>query len=183
MNKYKYIIPVFSTNNVDGCGFFIDNFFITAGHIISMAENPFILLSGKKVYLEKPLYFEVNKDYTGHDLAIFSIPSVKSDLRLFQEEIKPGTTLVSISFKEGMCGTVLCECNATVYDFNIGNYFGAITDMNLKEGSSGSPVLIGNEVAGILIYGNNNGFNFPCDKNFPVNFCCFLSSKSIQEVI
>ena len=55
--------------------------------------------------------------------------------------------------------------------------------MNLKEGSSGSPVLIGNEVAGILIYGNNSGFNYPCDKNFPINFCFFLSSKSIQEVI
>lgn len=119
MNIYKYILPIFSTNNVDGCGFFIDNLFITTGHIISMAENRFMLLSGKKVYLEEPLYFEVNEDYTGHDLAIFSIPSVKSDLRLFQGEIKHGTTLTSVSFKEEMCGTVLCECNATVYDFNI----------------------------------------------------------------
>lgn len=184
MNKYKYILPIGSTNYVDGCGCLIGNLFITAGHIISMAEKPFILLQGEKIYLENPLYFEVNnKDYTRYDLAIFPFPSVNSELSLFEGEIKQGMRLSSVSFKEEMCGTVLFECNVIVDKFSLGNYFGAITDKNLKEGSSGSPVLVGNEVAGILIYGNNDGFDNPCDKNFPVNFCCFLSSKSIKKVI
>lgn len=61
MSLLQYILPIQNTNYVDGCGFLIDGYFITSGHVIRDSENPFIILSKGKRYLTQPSFYEVNE--------------------------------------------------------------------------------------------------------------------------
>ena len=58
MSLLQYILPIQNTNYVDGCGFLIDGYFITSGHVIRDSENPFIILSKGKRYLTQPSFYE-----------------------------------------------------------------------------------------------------------------------------
>ena len=112
MSLLQYILPIQNTNYVDGCGFLIDGYFITPGHVIRDSENPFIFLSKRKRYLTQPSFYEVNEqDASKYDLAVFSMPEVKSELKLYNGVIESGMKLKSISFKfrgayvhEKVCG-------------------------------------------------------------------------------
>ena len=168
MSLLQYILPIQNTNYVDGCGFLIDGYFITPGHVIRDSENPFIFLS---------------QDASKYDLAVFSMPEVKSELKLYNGVIESGMKLKSISFKTSTSGFDLIECDAFVECYKQENYFGALTNTHLKAGCSGGPAIIGNEVVGILTKGNNNGNNEPCNNMLPINFCLFLSSKAIRRII
>lgn len=184
MNIIDFILPVLNTNYVEGCGFLIKDYFITSGHIIKNAENPSIKFLGKKINLYNPLFYDYNeKDSNEYDLAVFSIPGAISELELYDGKIENGMRLQSISFRK--LGEETVKCGVTVANdiFNEGNYFGALTSKNLKEGSSGSPVIIGNKVVGIMTRGNNNGMDEPCEPALPINFCIFLSSLAIKKVI
>ena len=56
-------------------------------------------------------------------------------------------------------------------------------DVQLKSGSSGSPVFLNGEVVGILCAGNCNDDNTPCNTEWPLSLCVFLSSKVILELL
>ena len=64
-----------------------------------------------------------------------------------------------------------------------GNYYAAETDEQLKSGSSGGPVFLNGEVVGILCAGNCNDDNTPCNTEWPLNLCVFLSSKVILKLL
>ena len=132
----------------------------------------------------QPSFYEVNEqDASKYDLAVFSMPEVKSELKLYNGVIESGMKLKSISFKTSTSGFDLIECDAFVECYKQENYFGALTNTHLKAGCSGGPAIIGNEVVGILTKGNNNGNNEPCNNMLPINFCLFLSSKAIRRII
>ena len=92
-----------------------------------------------------------------------------------------GDVLKSCSWR--MLGEEYVECNAEVNGLKDGNYYAANTDEQLKPGSSGSPVFLNGEVAGILCAGNYKNGNIPCNSELPLNLCVFLSSKVILELL
>lgn len=176
------VFPIQSANYEECCGFFIDHYFITSGHAITDSDNPSILVNGITIPLTNPIFFEDNRlESEGYDLAIFDIPSYNSNLELDTEDVLPGMKLKSISFKS--LGTKLIKCDVNVCDYYEGNYFAGLTSVNLKSGSSGSPVLLDNKVVGVMTKGNNNGLDEPCNPNLPINFCLFLSAKAISKVL
>ena len=175
-------IPIQSSNYNGGCGFFIGHHFITAGHVIKNSENPAISINQKRVNLTNPVFLEDNEsDPNGYDLAIFDFEDFHGDLELGTDEIIPGKILRSHSFRR--LGEEFVECDVEVNDYKEGNYFGGLSSTNLKGGCSGSPVLIGNKVVGMIVKGNNNDLDIPVSPNYPLNFCVFLSSKAISKVL
>lgn len=176
MNIYECIFPIQNENYVEGCGFFIGEYFITSGHVIEKSENPFITIEGKKMQLSDPLYFKANlNDSTSYDLAIFYISTHKNNsLELFEGEIEEGMEFTSYSYKRSESGYDLIKCEAIVGSLKEGNYFSALTSMNLKSGCSGSPILIGNKVIGIMTKGNNDDNDKPINSLLPINLCMFL---------
>lgn len=182
MSKVNYIYPVMNTNYIEGCGFLVDNFFITSGHVIKDSENPFIYIMGKRIRLLHPKFYECDSENVDRfDVAVYELPELETGLELYDGEIKTGQKLESISFKN--LGETLVQCDVTVGDIFEGNYFSGLTSKNLKAGCSGSPVLLGNKVIGIMTQGNNDNFNNPIDKALPLNFCMFLSTKSIKRFL
>lgn len=182
MRKENYILPVMNTNYVEGCGFIAENLFITSGHVIKDSENPFINIRGKRIRLSHTKFYECDiENVDKFDVAVYELPDVETGFELYDGEIKTGQILDSISFKN--LGETLVQCDVTVGNMFEGNYFSGLTSKNLKAGCSGSPVLLGNKVVGILTQGNNDNFNNPIDKTFPLNFCMFLSTKSIKRFL
>lgn len=177
MNIDGCIFPIQNENYVEGCGFLIGEYFITSGHVIEKSEAPFIIIEGKKIQLSEPLFFEANlNDSTSYDLAIFSISTLRNNsLELFEGDIVEGMELTSYSYKRNESGYDLIKCEAIVGSHEEGNYFSALTSMDLRSGSSGSPVLIGNKVVGIMTKGNNDDYDNPINSHLPINLCMFLS--------
>lgn len=89
-------------------------------------------------------------------LPLFHMPMICSNLNLYKGSIDAGTQLKCISFRQETNGYALCKCNAIAGEIKEGNYFSILTEINLKEGCSGSPVLLGNNVVGVLTKDNNN---------------------------
>lgn len=58
MSLLQYILPIQNTNYVDGCGFLIDGYFITPGHVIRDSENPFIFFQKGNVILRSPRFMK-----------------------------------------------------------------------------------------------------------------------------
>lgn len=185
MNIYECIFPIQNENYVEGCGFLIGEYFITSGHVIEKSENPFITIEGKKMQLSAPLFFKANlNNSTSYDLAIFSIPAHKNNsLELFEGEIEEGMEFTSYSYKRSESGYDLIKCEAIAGSYKEGNYFSALTSMNLKSGSSGSPVLIRNKVVGIMTKGNNDDYDKPINSNIPINLCMFLQFGHIIKLL
>lgn len=172
-------------NHVEGCGFLVGEYFITSGHFIEKSVKPFVVIEGTQIRLSEPLFHEANEnDPTRYDLAIYSIPTHKNNgLELYEREIEEGVKLTSYSYKRSQRGYDLVECEAKVGNAKEGNYFSALTSINLKSGCSGSPVLIGNKVVGIMTKGNNDDYDIPINSLLPINFCMLLSFGSIIKLL
>ena len=176
------IYPIISENYEEGCGFLMGHYFITSAHVIVTNKNPYIRIHGKKVSLKNPVFYEYSRlDPKGYDLAVFHISEYYGELELYEGIISPGLILSSRSFRK--LGEEYIECEVTVNDFKEGNYIGGLSSINLKAGCSGSPVMIGNKVVGVITAGNNDNHDRPLDPKLPVNFCVFLSSTSIKRVL
>lgn len=182
MENFKQLVfPVYSTNYEEGCGFFVGSHFFTSGHVVSNAKDPFIIINGCKVNLVNPILYKYDsKDSSGFDLAIYKVADYVGPLELYYGTIDSDMNLISVSYRK--LGEEYIECRVDVKDFE-GNYFIGLTDKILKSGSSGSPVLLGNKVVGVMTAGNNNGDNTPCNPNLPINLCMFLSSNAIFNIL
>lgn len=125
MDYSKYIFPIYSTNESPLCpgkkfvssfkgnGFFVDNYFITAGHVINQCNDPCILYDGKMVFLNrqtklllKDMPYDKEGRPIGHDnpdnadIAIFSMNDVivNSPLKFSETFPQLGETLDNIYY-------------------------------------------------------------------------------------
>lgn len=178
----QYVLSIISDNYNEGCGVMIGDMFITAGHVICKCVKPRIQWNGKIIPLMNPIVLHNDGNYSdGYDIAIYSIPNANSPLVLSDTVPEKGEVLKSCSWR--LLGEEYVECNAVVNGLKEGNYYAADTDEQLKSGSSGSPVFLNGEVVGILCAGNCNDGNAPCNTEWSLNLCVFLSSKVILGLL
>lgn len=70
---YENVCPVQSINHIEGCGFMMENYFITSGHVIKEAKSPHIFIGGIKFELKSPVFIDTKEDDPlGYDLAVIS---------------------------------------------------------------------------------------------------------------
>lgn len=153
----KYIVP-FVDNEVKGCGFFIRDYFITAGHMFEKAESLTIFFNGQYHTFNKcdAIYLKsIKEDTTSEltqDIAIFKFEGVDSPLKLCGHMPYVNTVLTNYSFiptvgQLNPFDMLITECQVLHTLFN---FFECKTDTILKEGSSGSPLIADDVVYGIL---------------------------------
>lgn len=187
-----YIFRFFSNSCPSECGFVIEGFFITAYHVIDDEEwNSYIVVNNKKIILAEDLLvykdcesMENRNFVSKHDLAIFLLPEMQnlsSPLSLGEDMPNFGSSFISksfitkhnpYSFFGGYTQEELLVCEATINEERTKSQFAANTSAILKEGSSGSPLLDGNEVIGMLL-----------GEEEKEPYVCFLSSKIIKDAI
>lgn len=179
----KYIVPIFNLDNTDGIGFFVGNYFVTAGHVV-LTGSPFIFLKGKQYWLEKEkalLLKTLESESTfenGLDIAVFYIEAIDSPLEFSNIPVSVGTELTSrCSFRhysEEFGEAWSIERIPGRVSHEMGNFFKCDLSRTLHEGSSGSPILLDDKVIGILCG------NFPED---PENRILYMKASAITHLL
>ena len=157
-NFKKFIVP---TSDSDGCprgtGFIIPNYFITAGHMFDETEcisiifdnNKYVFNRADAFYIRTPT---IGSDEEAQDIAIFKFNSIDSPLKICGLMPNVNSLLLCYSVRpitgeRDPYHLVTCECQVTKPFFN---FFECDTNIILREGFSGSPLIHDNTVYGIL---------------------------------
>lgn len=193
MDYRKYILPVI-INGCDGTCVLIGNMLVTAGHIVASYENASVYISGKEYKQDMRNVRFIDANLTNrsdrYDLAVFILDDVESPLVFADELPTENVELVSYSYNHivskvpgtgvGVFGSLSKESRElerltgkvrSFYD----NYFECELDGELCEGRSGSPLLDGYKVVGILS-GDKDGKSSS-------RTVLYLSSKAIVEIL
>ncbi len=193
--KDHYVIPIYgNAESIIGQGFFTDHYFITAGHVLTIDDNPYInypQYSDGPVYLKELMLIYKGTPYikdgkvnlnesSPADIAIFSFNGY-STWRLSDYVPDEGAELLNlcvfdnprrpllIDTAEVTLGIVLSEEKGIVMKERVGKYYAC--RINRRSTSSGSPFLIGNNIVGMMTNGNDEGI------------CVCLSAKAIIEIL
>ena len=190
MDIKQYIFPIYSGGTIIGQCFIADGYLITAAHVIKDFPACSTRINGKrfefpKVYSvteepfvvgEEPFLIgggDYNHDSTSLDIVMFRRDDVHSPLHLSTHVLQKGEKFDNYCLHGVMDFSLLnppCELRmvpAIVRGEEEGNYF--YCDCKQFGGSSGSPLLKGNEVVGIMHGGDDNGL------------CAFLKAQIITE--
>lgn len=194
MDIGKYVIPVFGEAQC-GCGFFVGNIFITAGHVALKCNLPLtIWFNGNKLRLgyDNLIKIAFSKELSSSgecgDFAVFRFEDVNSPLVLSNALPAVGQKLCCITYdtihsdtniggipaifsQEERISNVVTS--AIVRAETKGNFFACDTESILHEGNSGSPLIdADNKVVGIL----HAGTKIP-------DCCVFQSAFSIASLM
>lgn len=77
----NWILPIFdgAADSIGGQSFVVGNHLITAAHVISILESPYILLHGKKFGLLREVATCIKHDPSNNiDCAIYTLPGYKA---------------------------------------------------------------------------------------------------------
>lgn len=167
MEDYSdFIIPIYAAKNEQsfcGTGFVLNNMLITAGHVPHPGDFIFIKVGDE--FILKTIYDLIRiarpgavADDNDPDIAIYHIPGVESPLELATELPSEKDVLTNICWLRTPLGLkqITSECRFfgdSSTDLKDKIFFKFYPNKGLTHGSSGSPLLIGNKVYGMLVIG------------------------------
>jgi V8-like Glu-specific endopeptidase len=171
------LFPIIEGDECVGQGFVADSFFITAAHVVNDYPDSFIEIGDQRIILSKetPIYIgkgDIEKDPKTKDVAIYIFPNTHSFLHLSSRKIANTDYLRSFCIAFNYDRTTneyhkdLHILEATLLEQEEGNYL--YCKCNRYQGSSGSPLVVGNEVVGIMHSGDEKGL------------CAFLKPESFM---
>lgn len=184
MSLKQYIFPIYSGGTIIGQCFLADGYLITAAHVVKDFPKCYARIKGKTFGFsgfypnEHPIYMgegNVHQDSKMIDVAIYPYDGINSPLKLTSYIPQEKDEFDSCSTYEAMNFSLInppCELRmvpAIVRGEEEGNYF--YCDCNQYGGSSGSPLIQGNQVIGIMHGGDGNGL------------CAFLRSDVVSMLI
>lgn len=195
-NNQKYIVPIYQkmerqgkepgalTISLVGNGFFIEDYFVTAAHVIDEAGNAYINVGNeeKKLSRENAIIWRsmLEKAYEydnldAGDIAVYRFDGVKSPLKLSESMPNQGDILVSCYYYNETWHQTKGSVGDND-DWFRGNFFGWKTDSDnlhpTEGGSSGSPLLKNNIVYGVLHAGNEED----------PSICVFTSASFVKKL-
>lgn len=178
MELSQYIFPIYSGGTIVGQGFVADGYFVTAAHVVKDFPECFVVLNGKRFDLAKEGTAFIGDGDIDHDplmidAAAYPFDSIDSPLHLSDFVPQKGDVL------ENYCVHEVMDVSSLNPHFNLtmepavstgddeDNYF--FCHCKRYGGSSGSPLLKGNEVVGVMHGGDDN------------ELCTFLKSTIIKN--
>ncbi len=193
MELGKYIYPI-KSSDTDGNGVLIGKHFVTVGHVIETAVICYVTIENKTYELtkESALVIRTNNEgrSDGYDLAVFKFEDIEPSPLVLSSSIPSiDIELNSICYNHKSYGTISSNnifCSPieetwtlvqnsghiiSVYD----NYIECELNGKLQRGNSGSPLMYGNSVVGIL-YGDKDGKESS-------KTVLFLSSEAIARLL
>lgn len=153
------IFPIMVGDIAVGQGFVADGYFITAAHVIKDNPSCFVQIGNKSIELvEEKWLFEGERDVwydeTQHDVIMCKMEGLPSPLHLsarkvtFDDVLRSYCMLLKFDSANNKYYNELSVKEATLKNMTGSNYM--YCECERYEGSSGSPLLIDNEVVGIM---------------------------------
>lgn len=161
MQDYKnFILPIKSNDYDFGCGFFVGNYFITAGHIFNSNTIHTFCFQNKNFILDpnEAIFLKSNTDNLPdnevQDVAIFKFDNINSPLSLSGSMPEKNSKFTNYSFIHSRNQNlnkhfIMIDCDCKVLN-RIFNFFECQTSLTIRQGCSGSPLICNNVVYGIL---------------------------------
>ncbi len=200
----NFIVPLLE-NKKDhtfiGTAFCINNFLITAGHVIS-EYRMYYAKSGNKFFEIYPDYWIIRQhadpDHPEKDIAICRLDGLKSPLILSTEMPIHDTEAEIICWQKEGSSIKQTITNSLIYrQIDQPSLYKAITLNRITHGASGCPILQDNKIIGMLVIGTdkcilnyeayiNLGATHEQIKQFQSNgenTCLFIPSKAIQDLL
>ena len=184
------VVPI-AIGYSDGNGVVVGDMLITAGHVVNKGDVLHVNINGDAYSLDSNdaivcLVEKSNEEGLFNDCAVYKLNRHYNDPIIENFIPTAGDVLQSVSYKHtvtkettdgiGFFGTQyneryeLCTSRATVVDI-VGNFIICEMEEPLEEGRSGSPLICGDKVVGIL-HGGIEG-----------KTCIFQSMASIQQAL
>ena len=184
------IFPIMDGGQCIGQGFVADGFFITAAHVVNRWPNCFTDINQQRIFLSKetPIYKgkgDIEHDSKKEDVAIYLFDGLKSFLHLSARKILKSEDLRSYCIFPEFDNSTNQYTNelsvqpVTLENLEEDNYI--YGTCSRYKGSSGSPLVLGTDVVGIMHGGDENGL---CAFLKPISFifpeCSPYESKTIR---
>lgn len=167
MEDYSdYIVPLFTAPNEQsfcGTGFVLNNMLVTAGHVPH--PGSYIFIKDDDEFILETIYDLIRIKRPGTpangndpDIAIYSLPGIESPLALATDVPSENDILTNICWQKTQQGLKQITSQCHLFETSIEklkqqNYYHFHTSNRITHGSSGSPLLIGNKVYGMLVIG------------------------------
>lgn len=156
----RFILPIFYCNDETtfvGTAFCIDNYLITAGHVVSDFRVYFVKNDDEFYELSPYDWFTrliPTKDKLEKDIAIYPMPDLKSPLSIAQHKPKFDSEANVICWQKANYSIQRMITNSLILDNHSNeNFYRIATTQRITHGSSGCPILSENEVVGMLTIG------------------------------
>ena len=165
-----FTCPIFNQQGFTGNGFLVDNFFLTAGHIIeqNISNGYYYMVNGKTCQLHNALFYEYHNNENINsermDLTIFQQNQIHSPLKFYKVIPQPNTPISIQGFhlsqnekiepfiSNGEIHRSHGYQSISTYKTIQQNNIFEIRNANLMEpGISGSPVFYNNNICGMVI--------------------------------
>lgn len=163
-NYKKYIVPI-ETGVRMGIGVFVENYFATAGHMFKNSSSIMFQYEGQRYSLNKEdavILEDIDSNGSSDnqlDIALFNSPIPGQSPLNFADGLPKATnslTLLSLNHK---ISKEIFSPELNPYELisptglfvrEIYNFFECDINEDIREGHSGSPIIYGNQVFGIL---------------------------------
>lgn len=150
----EYLIPVIGVE--DGWGLIANNCLYTVAHILD--DISFIRLGNQKIVLDKTnckyISAQKHKGKLGYgDLAIFDVTQHPSPIKVYESQLAIGMEVEVLFVEEGQTPLIRREKGRILKcgrELNNPNFVECEFEYEFKKGNSGSPLLMNNQLVGVL---------------------------------
>ena len=158
------VVPVFMSADDErswvGSSFLIDDFLITAGHVLTYNRDCYVRLGNEIVCLEHDKWIAGQvpiDDFTGYDVAIFPMKGIRSPLALATDEVSAHQELTITGWQRQrhLLRQVTTSCLVLGNDSQEEAYFKIATTDRITHGASGCPIYCDGKVYGLLAMGRD----------------------------
>lgn len=165
MNILDYIVPLFKDEDESsfiGSAFFIDNYLVTARHVVNSCHVYYLRTGNDYVKLNPYQWFGYGgiplSSYKWDDVIAYPLEELKSPLKLTLDETDGIDLMQLVCWQQSSRGVqqIECLCHLSPELPSDSKYFSFITNPRITHGSSGCPIFKEGKVYGMIIMG--------CDK-------------------
>lgn len=157
-----YVIPLFFEPDMSafiGTAFLIDNYLITAGHVVPNFRTYYVK-NNNEFYPLDPYNWRIRlfqNEIKHNDIAIYRFDGVKSPLSLSAESPHNDSVAKIICWQQNGDSISQIDTDSLILGKDVNtNFYKLATIVRITHGSSGCPILQGNKVVGMLTMGNDS---------------------------
>lgn len=164
------VVPVFMNAENErswvGSSFVINDFLITAGHVLTYNRDCYVVLGDEAVCLPHNQWIAGQvpiDDFTGFDVAIFPMKDITSPLALTTDDVAPHDELTITGWQRPRHQLLQVTTSCLVLSDNSLEdeaYFRIATTDRITHGASGCPIYCDGKVYGLLAMGRDK-FEMP----------------------
>lgn len=189
-----YVMPIFrqhgNVRSFAGTAFCVDGYLVTAAHVLQSPTTHYVR-NGNDFH---PLHFDQwiprqlpASDRLGYDIAFYPIQGLKSPMKLSMRDPEPEDEVDIACWQWQPNGLEQVTTSALVLkETDEKGYARLATIDHITHGSSGCPVIIGNEVVGMVTMGrtevNTQGMN-PINRRMEQNTCWAFKSSYLRRFL